>query len=70
MCFGQGLFTIGAYNNDTIVPLLVIGESIKGFAVMPLFFTQIAFVTNWFISKNLNFAMGIMISISSTAVII
>ena len=37
---------------------------------IPLFFNQIAFVSNWFIGKDLSFAMGVMCSISFSAILL
>ena len=42
---------------------MIISRTIYGFGMVSMIFTQVAFVTDWFVGPNLNFALSLTSSI-------
>ena len=65
-CVGQTLLSINSNdrpNNGSVYFEFLIGRMIYGMGMQSMIFTQVAFITDWFVGKNLNFALGVTNSI-------
>lgn len=42
---------------------MIIGRAVYGFGMVSMIFTQVAFITDWFVGPNLNFALSVTSSL-------
>ena len=49
---------------------MVIGRAIYGFGMVSMIFTQVAFITDWFVGPNLNFALSVCSSLPYSGAIL
>ena len=57
-------------NNGVVYKEFLTGRFIYGLGMQSMIFVQVAFITDWFAGKNLNFALGITNSLPLTGEIL
>lgn len=62
---GQLIFCLAAdhVQRSGAFHLMIIGRMIYGFGMVSMIFTQVAFITDWFVGPNLNFALSVTSSL-------